>query len=879
MSAIFPSDNPMAMLPSGVPSLLDCWAKTDEAGRPALPVLDHCRNVGWVFREFEFLMPAITRHLVPSGGNALCALHDIGKVSPGFLLKSPVWRARWQEPLALQAEGWETRHAWTSQKVVAETYRKPPRWLMALGGHHGCYTCSEARPVAAIFSKSIGGGRIAALRDELFSVLCEEFGPPPPEEVVEKGARLHWFTGLMIFCDWLGSNTTWFPLGGAPADAGTAARRAIEDTGVHRKEIKSGLSFPDCFGFDRPRPLQDALIAAMDAPGLYIVEAPMGDGKTEAALAGAYRRWTEGGERGLYFALPTQLTSGRIHERVHDFLRHIVAEPAAFALVHGNAWLSENRVQPLEPNTLGVEDGTEPENALEANRWFSDTRRTMLAPFGVGTIDQALMAVIAAKFSALRMFGLGGKVVVIDEVHSYDPFTSAIVDRLVKWLLELGGSVVILSATLTAARRASLVAAAGANEAAPTDAYPLITKVAAGAASAVHVGVPCGSARVTRVGVALRAADDEGWSAEVAAAANAGACVLVVRNTVDLARESYRALKGKCRDTGVVFGLVHSRFTQRDRLNNESRWMNLLGKNDACRPKKGAILVGTQVLEQSVDIDADLLVTDLAPTDLILQRIGRLHRHPRLRPADFGSPRCIILRPAVDWSADMATILEHLKPHRFIYPPASLYMSERVWRGRPEVGLPLQIRELIEAAHNVIPGDLPETIRTLHGKQMADVEDMRRAAEAGGVFKALALDDIEGAQTRWRMQPSAHLVVLASKPEQQNGRVTLAFPDGRRIAFEPGRFDFPLAHALHLHSIRLPRYLVRDLLHAADRPAWAALHLPDGALAVLDDTGNLTPWPELDTAFSFHYHPEAGLAHTRNDAVPATFEHDDESWF
>lgn len=859
-------------------ALQDCWAKTDAAGKPTLSVLDHCRHVGAVAAMLTHALPPVLRRLLPDGSVTLCSLHDIGKISPGFLLKSPVWRQKWQNQLRLTAEGHETRHAWISQKVLAGQYKCPPRWLMALGGHHGRYLCNEARPFADFFQKSLGTGVFERLRGEAMSALTAEFGELPPRQDIEKGARLHWFTGFMIFCDWLGSNTTWFPIGQGTADLAKGAQRALDETGLHRREAAKDLKFQDFFGFSSPRPLQEALVAAMDAPGLYVVEAPMGDGKTEAALAGAYRRWTEGDERGLYFALPTQLTSNRIHSRVLDFLKRTVSDQSAFALVHGNAWLTECRMSALTPSSPATSPNDEPGNAIAANQWFSDSRRAMLAPFGVGTIDQALMAVVAAKFSALRMFGLGGKVVVIDEVHSYDDYTSALVDRLVEWLLELGGSVVILSATLTTARRAALVKAAGATELTQTSAYPLVTVVKSGAAEAVHLAVDPDTSRSADVAVEMCAAESASWMVEAVSAAESGACVLVVRNTVDLARETFKAFKGRCRDSGIRFGLVHSRFTQADRTRNEEHWMTALGKDDTRRPTSGAILVGTQVVEQSVDIDADLLMTDLAPTDLLLQRMGRLHRHPRSRPRGFEQARCLILCPAVDWEEDQPAIEHALAPHRFIYPPFALHMADRIWRKKSSVHLPEDIRTLIEDSC-LIPDGLPDGVRALREAQEKKIAEMLAGADAGAVFKTVTVGDTEGFSTRWNIQPSAHMAVLAAKPCQQGSTVSLTFPCGTICGLHVGEFSFALARLLHLHAIRVPGYLVRDMLMAGDRPAWLAQHMPDGVLGILDEFGALAPWPSLDSAFSFHYHPDTGLAHSRNETAALNNYDDDESWF
>lgn len=862
--------------------LSHCWAKTDASGHPALPLRDHGIHVGAVAKAISERLPAQLKPFLPPGHLLLTAAHDIGKLSPGFLLKSAVWKTQWQTSLGLNAPKiYEGNHAKLTQHFLGMETARPSTLLLALGGHHGTYPYVQARvqePQGAVFGHDLDW--VVQLRRELLAEWSALFGPLPEAlPPGKKDARLHWFTGFVIFSDWLGSNTTWFPLSTKPAgvsDAQTAAGAALNDIGWDRREVQPARSFHHLFGLDTMRPLQATLLDCADRPGLYIVEAPMGEGKTEAALAAAYRRWTEGGERGLYFALPTQLTSNRIHDRVGAFLKNCVADEAAFALIHGKAWLQDNRIAALLPSSPDDEDSRI--QAGEGNRWFADNRRALLAPFGVGTIDQALMAVVAARFSALRLFGLAGKVVVIDEVHSYDAYTSALVDRLVQWLLELGGTVIILSATLTRERRGSLIRAAGVAEDTDSLAYPLVTKAIPGSARAEAIEIPAPAPKPKTVEVSVTSGVGSDWMGEVVRAVEAGACVLVVRNTVDLAQKTLEKLRPRCRQTGFVSACLHSRFTQADRLANEALWMDRLGRDGAHRPTQGALLVGTQVVEQSVDIDADFLVTDLAPTDLLLQRLGRLHRHDRARPKGHETPRCLILAPEVDWQLGKKEVLDQLKPHRFIYPAFSLYMAGQIWRQKSRILLPDEIRATLEASVLELEG-LPQAVRELHEDLVKKASEMTGTTSSTDVFRAPALSDQEGVQTRWNLQPTAHVVLLTSRPLQQEGRIHLEFPDGMHRSLIEGIFDFPTARHLHLHAIRVPRYLVRDLQPSA--PSWLKDYLPDGVLMVRGEDAKLIPCHGQGTpAFTFRYLPDYGLLHERQSSVPIKYNEDeDESWF
>jgi CRISPR-associated endonuclease/helicase Cas3 len=625
----------------------ECWAKTDpETGIPCLSVRDHCLTVGTVAEALFTNLSNSVKRCLPQGVITLIAAHDVGKLTPGFQLKAPRWE--WHEMLSqtIIADKLTTNHAIVSQwhlqtQTTFNSAKKRQFWLVSTGGHHGSYplSCKTMK-----YPPNEGGNNcFAALREELLNQLVERFGPLPEEEAKGELERIHLLTGFTIFSDWIGSNSDWFP-SDISTDRSTLTAKSHQalDRLNWNPTVRTDLSFgqqfnPQAPGAFAPRDIQSALLQVADTPGLYIVEAPMGMGKTEAALTAAYQRWTKGDERGLYFALPTQLTSNKIHDRITHFLQNTLGEDSTQTLIHGNAWLGEKKCQTLSPS-LAEPDRQNPErdnnDVNEALRWYSSTRKQLIAPFGTGTIDQALLAVLPARFAALRYFALAGKVVVIDEVHSFDPYMSALIDRLIRYLTKAGSTVIILSATLTAQRRAELVNAAGAVETeAPSD-YPLITKVATGSSLAIHTCVPYDIATkaVHLKHEYLDETNEDGFWESVAQKVDSGANVVVIRNTVALAQSTYRQLKARL-SGGIEaehVGLLHSRFPQNEREINEEHWTGILGKHDKDRPK-GSLLVSTQIVEQSVDIDADCLITDLAPTELILQRIGRLHRHQRPR--------------------------------------------------------------------------------------------------------------------------------------------------------------------------------------------------------------------------------------------------------
>jgi CRISPR-associated endonuclease/helicase Cas3 len=842
-------------------------------------------------------LPCAVKGCLPKGAITLAAAHDLGKISPGFLLKAPLWPHADSVRRSVPAE-LETDHAKSSYDHLCglASYAKGDkfaRWLLSTAGHHGSYPFAQPEPR---MQNDGGLGWPARLRSELLGKLIEIFGPLPEEPLGARGQdpfrdpwfRLHLLTGFTIFADWIGSNTDWFPLEpNVLRDRDriqVRAEQALDELAFGPRAIHSGNSFTSLFAPDQKtgdyRPIQRALIDSADGPGLYILEAPMGSGKTEAALATAHRRWLEGDERGLFFALPTQLTSNKIHERVGEFVERVLPEPGIRALIHGNAWLRPDQVLEVRP-TVGADP--DEEGAAAALRWFASTRKALLAPFGTGTVDQALLAVIPARFAALRYFALAGKVVVIDEVHSYDPYTSALVDRLVAWLLQAGGTVIVLSATLTAKRRASLVAAAGAVEENPSVAYPLLTKVAAGSASAVSFPILEEEPDQKTVSICRRSPGEPGIWQEVADLVRQGGNVVVIRNTVDVARITYCQIKEALRGPMLEehLGLLHSRFPQWQRDEQESRWMTLLGRSGESRPQ-GSLLVATQVVEQSVDIDADLLVTDLAPTDLILQRLGRLHRHRRDRPVGFDKPACWILVPNVDWGEDRKSVEARLGPSARVYPPFALWQAWGWWQ-RKTISLPGEIRDALEECAAVGARDEVLSPAVAGFRQSYDdaASCQGNTAQERDPFRACGVEDEEGHQTRWVMRPTVLLVLLAVRPA--GSEVRPMHPPGTVHEIVDGVFSFPLAVALHGNAVRIPRYWLGNVIPS--QPAWVSLHVREAVWAAVVPGQTLLDLG-VDTEllpYRLHYHRQWGVwkepnpGFRRADVEPCGAE--DDFWY
>lgn len=895
--------------PSG--AIGDFWAKTDDAGRPALSVRDHSIHVGCIAKLLLERLPRVILDLLPPGIVPLVALHDVGKLSPGFQRKCDVWRRRYET--GGREVSWrlrESNHAKVSQAILGDWLGKNRAgYAITAGGHHGRYSAGGYRPPLGQGGRELPSElrdpAFTHARSELRQVIVEVFDQDLPTQPLDDRdpALIILLTGLMTLADWLGSDEEYFPIDAsafphpcphqAVAAAGLdRAARALHPLRWGQTQVAAGKGFSDLFPFG-PRRIQQALWDRAADSGLFIVEAPMGCGKTEAALAAAYRRWsTTGGESGLYFALPTQLTSERVFSRLTKFLDRALDRPDLSTLVHGDAWLRDDRVLCIRPTSLPGEAPEEGDNPLEVPRdawfWFASSRKALLAPFGAGTIDQALLSVLPAKHCGLRALGLAGKVVVIDEVHSYDSYTGTLVNRLVHNLMRLRATVIVLSATLTARRKTELIHSAGVPtsgcpEASPTAPYPMITSAVRAPNGAIEVAVdavPWDGAFRT-VSLDHRQADDPAVWEETTAAAESGACVLVLRNTVALAQETWCRLRSTIRQGGPAVGLLHSRFPRWRRRDLEDHWMTALGK-DGQRPS-GCILVATQVVEQSVDIDADALVTDLAPTDLLFQRLGRLHRHHLPRPKGVEEPRAIILHPDLTTPRTARETRLALGPSGWVYPPYLLWRAHHQWKHQRTVEVPGDIRPWLEATYAEADERLPEPAEELRSEWHRILERKHGVAtHRTQFFSGHGQTDEEGLFTRWNDQRYADLVLLRRPTSPVPGsRDSIVAPlHGPECVIPAYGWSLAAAKALHENTVRVPWHAVRTWM--AVNPEWVNNYLETGVLGVIDDTHRIVPVAPAEAPFTLRWCPEQGVVLDRTSPTPPANSlqaNDEDGWW
>lgn len=665
-------------------SLDFCYAKTYvRNGQKYLgrTIFDHCYIVGLVARELIKRTPTFLQKFYPKGSELIAALHDVGKISPTFQEKIRRAISGYEDfseikpAIEPQLEKQWGGHAGISAISLWNRTSLNNYPSIIVGQHHGYSPVNISSYFQQECIQDIFGGQIwNASREKLIFQLKEKLNCDIPNISTEVQARI--LSGLTTVSDWIGSGSFFED----PSEVITDGKIncAVELSGFINPNIIKNLSFYDVFGF-KPHNFQEQFFEFVKNPGIYILEAPMGLGKTESALYAAYHLLSHGKASGIYFALPTQLTSNKIYERVKSFLFKILSKDSLHKypkLLHGNSWL------------IDTEMGEEGQPGRD---WFNGSKRSILAPFAVGTIDQALMAVMNVKHGFVRAFGLAGKVVILDEVHSYDLYTGTILDELVKFLREVQCTIIILSATLTSERRANLLQ----NNVVKKFQYPLVSHLS----NYDELTEKALSSETSKIIKLLFVNDENKAIDEALKRARDGQQVLWIENTVMEAQIIYKKLSSQSIYLSIEVGLLHSAFLKKDREANESFWVDIYGKNGAkSRTQKGRILVGTQVLEQSIDIDADFLITNFCPTDMLFQRFGRLWRHSKNQRPISAVCESWVITPSLDICKKNPKKAFGKTGH--VYNPYILYRSLQVWLPQRVVSIPEQIRDYIEQTYH-----------------------------------------------------------------------------------------------------------------------------------------------------------------------------------
>jgi CRISPR-associated endonuclease/helicase Cas3 len=616
-------------------------------------------------------------------------------------------------------------------------------WLRASAGHHGQPPIIGPHEAGLLFSQRSRTAAASFLDDVLVLFQPPGLSVPPAGAAEESFALSSWLVaGLVVVCDWIGSNVDWFPYDRSRpllADYWSVAReraaRAVEEAGLLPVGSQPLRSFSEVFPtIANPSPLQRYVDLDADVspgPQLFVLEDVTGSGKTEAALQLAHRMMVAEAADGIFFALPTMATSNQMYERLAASAARLFPEEASLSTILAHSGTRLRRYIRSTPTDA-------PETAeVHCAAWIADNRKkAFLATLGAGTVDQALLAVMASRHSVLRLAGLQRKVLIIDEVHSYDPYMNRLIETLLEFHAALGGSAIVLSATLaeSAARRLIGAFHRGCSpdlstfEIGDSTAFPLATYYANGKAARVQIDAASRSQRSVSVE----------WLHEsqevldlVLREARAGKCVCWIRNSVDDALEAYDALAASGLPREPL--LFHARFIAEDRDRIERQVLKLFGKESGPEERRGTVLVATQVVEQSLDLDFDVLITDLAPIDLLIQRAGRLQRHQRRRdgsPASAGderrTPRLHLLSPP--WTTQPGTgwVRDSLQRTSFVYPDhGRLWLTAAVLRQQGAIVTPDESRLLIDAvygpeAYDTIPETLERSTRNYDGRALAE---------------------------------------------------------------------------------------------------------------------------------------------------------------
>ncbi|MDG4827686.1 CRISPR-associated helicase Cas3' [Solwaraspora sp. WMMD1047] len=711
-------------------------------------------------------------------------LHDLGKASPGFQVQCQ----RAYEPLradpayGLVAGGRDLGHDMASQLALVKLLGQDrpqvgprsgqPAYRVAqmLGGHHGRFRSAQHRDLIA---GRLGGGSWASQRSALFRTITKAVGSPAsPERVDPRVAVL--VTGLIILADWLASQEHYLrgQLLSVPADssvevvaahlAGLCGRatRLLDGAGLGVPILRQ-LTFEEVFPF-RPNALQrsirDELLPRVDGPGLLIVTAATGDGKTEVALIAARELAEVSDASGFYFALPTMATADQMYKRVREFTNRVADGPAAVTLLHSLSWLNAAYEGSPKDEPQGDSDvaSSDKYTLTAAPDWLKGRKRGLLAGFSVGTIDQALMAALATRHNALRLLGLSGKVFIVDEAHSYDDYMRAVLCKLLTWLGSMRCSVILLSATLPASHVHSLAAAYRRGAGLPPVRlgpvpYPgWVFVPARSGGSSITISTEAQAAVATGRRIPLRldirpvrhsSGSETSDPSDRRAVLEAVLTPLVrdrgyaavVCNTVDDAQQTYEMTREWTRDRAEVY-LLHSRFPSGQREEITQRIVALLGKDSIERHKR-VIVVATQVIEQSLDLDFDLVVSDLAPLAQVLQRAGRCHRHARARPAWARTPRLVILDPHHDG--------RYAKPRRWgdVYHDYLLRATHLRLSGVETIRIPEDVQEHMEAVYSPT-GIVDPQLRDEHTDYQVDEMVGRQAAELWTIPDPSSLGDL-----------------------------------------------------------------------------------------------------------------------------------------
>jgi len=725
------------------------WAKAsnEEGSESWLPLVIHMSDSANVARSlWREWVPCSTKKLIVRDISGLAeeddlfeygekllvflaASHDIGKATPAFQNSQSLRHTN--SGLALERRGAienaglrfydnllppnRIHHSLASEMILEknESNRFDRSVAIVLGGHHGR---PPSKSDQEIIQRTDSYHSYTGFKDKAWCNVQEELLEYAASLSDSSLSKLHRvkipitaqviLTGLVIMADWIASDESRFPYIEEPYCTKDAlvgrASHAWEELKLPKKweagdYWRSYDLFKERFNISA-RPVQrtvEQVAKNLETPGIMIIEAPMGEGKTEAALVAAEIFAEKLGMGGLFFALPTQATADGIFTRIKDWIDSASEydEYRSLFLAHGKSAFNKeySQIKRHTNNVYGIDNTGRSKDHVVTREWFEGRKKGLLSDFVIGTVDQVLMCGLRQKHQAMRHLALANKVVIVDEVHAYDAYMGSYLVKALQWLGAYNVPVILLSATLPQSRREDLIYAylnVSLEEENPQPpeswvsnrSYPIVTFTDNRDVKQASADI---SSRNRTVEV-IKITDDSLYDMLDDLTAGGGYVGIIV-NTVKKAQIIAKVLAEKYGEESTY--ILHSHFISIDRTHREKEVREILSKKRRAPPHR-AFVVGTQVMEQSLDLDFDLLITDLCPMDLLLQRIGRLHRHDRSRPEKLKEPRCFVLDPedgSFDGGSEAIYLKYHLMTARHLLPKS--------------ISLPGDICDLVQSAY------------------------------------------------------------------------------------------------------------------------------------------------------------------------------------
>lgn len=618
-------------------------------------------------------------------------------------------------------------------------------WMGSAFGHHG-KPVGVSRQNARLQIKKYGGDSVVEhtsdfIRDafQLYPVdwPYEKMQQP---EWIDRVKQISWhLAGLAIACDWLGSDNQQFIYQTTPMPlpdywqncALPIAEKAVAKSDLFKTfAVKDFSSVTELFGFT-PSPLQAwaEKVELEQGPQLFILEDNTGAGKTEAALTLAHRLMAAGRGSGLYFGLPTMATSNAMYSRLAEHYQQFYAgdDAPSIVLAHGANKMHEQFREAVLASKRKEDDYSKADTSTSAycNQWLADSRKkALLAPVAIGTVDQVMMAALPYKHQTLRLLGLHNKTLIVDEIHAADSFMLQILYSLLEIHMRQGGSAILLSATLSMQQREQLAQCWQVEPEPITincDKFPLATQVSCYGQT---VEKPIDSRKQAEKSLPVKFIHSVDDCIELLLEAHRrGECAVWVRNSVDDAFKAFNLLQQALGSNESLL-LFHSRFVLADRQHKEQQVLEVFGKHATAESRVGKILVSSQVFQESIDADCDLMLSDICPIDDLIQRAGRNRRHTRdangvyqANTPDQRPPATLYvhapewdLEPQKDW------LEKDFRNTSYVYRNhGQLWLGMKVLQECDGIFMPRDARRLIEGVYSEEAKDhIPDNLLNSH---------------------------------------------------------------------------------------------------------------------------------------------------------------------